>query len=228
MTAPASGSSPRRRPTVAAALLLAVAAGALWAAGRMTWVRVESADGLGTDRVTDLTGSVWAAATTPLALALLAAVAAVFAVRGRALRVLAVAVALVAVAAAIPSLQLVAGEPDDDTAARVAELPDRATVTATEVSYAPALLALAGACLALAAAVALWRTPRAHAGLSSKYESPAARREASARAAGTDEPVTERSLWDALDAGVDPTADPGDDGHDGQGTGDSGTRRRPS
>lgn len=228
MTASTSVPSPSKRPTVVAAALLAVAAAALWGAGRMTWVRVASADGLGADRVSDLSGSVWAAATTPLALALLAAVAAVFAVRGRALRVLAVAIAVVAVAAATPSVQLLLGGADSGTAAAVAELPDRATVTATEVSYLPALLALAGAGVALAAAVALWRTPSTHAGLSSKYESPAARREATARATENDEPVTERALWDALDAGLDPTTEPGDEGYEGDGTGDSGTRRRPT
>ncbi|MDO1480327.1 TIGR02234 family membrane protein [Rhodococcus ruber] len=217
----------RRRGATAA--LLATAAAALWGASRLTWVTVTSSDGLGEYRVTGLVGGTWAAALTPLALALLAAVAASFAVRGWALRVLAVLVAVVAVAAAVPAVGLLTGSADDATAARIAELPARAEVTSLTVATAPALLALAGAVAALAAAVQLWRTPRARAGLSSRYDSPAARREATVRRDTADEPVTERTLWDALDAGEDPTVDAADDrsadrGGEG-GTDDSGTRR---
>lgn len=232
MTPPDSPRPRRGRTTAVAAVLLIAAAAALWGASRMTWVRVRSADGLGADRVTDLDGGVWAAATTPLALVLLAAVAAVFAVRGRAVRIVAVVVALVAVGAAIGPVQLLATGADADTAANIAALPDRAEVTGTEVFALPAVLAVAGAVVALVAAVLAWRTPVEQAGLSSKYDNPAARRAETARLADegapTGEPVTERALWDALDAGIDPTADeddedPGDDGTDGSPA--SGTRR---
>lgn len=218
----------RRRSTALAAVLLVVAAAALWASSRMTWVQVDSADGLGTDRITDLDGGTWAAATTPLALALLAAVAAAFAVRGRAVRVVAGAVALVGVAAAIPVVQLFTSGVDPVTAGQVAGLPDRAAVVATEVFPVPAVIAGVGACVALAAAVALWRTPSAQAGLSSKYDAPAARREAAARSAETDEPMTERTLWDSIDAGHDPTIATADDDADNDpdtNSGESGTRR---
>ncbi|AYA26769.1 trp region conserved hypothetical membrane protein [Rhodococcus rhodochrous J3] len=207
----------RRRPTVIAALLLGIGAALLWASSRMTWVTAVSADGLGIDRVDDLEGGRWAAALTPLALVLLAAVAAVFAVRGFALRLVSLVVAVVAVAAAIPAVRLLTGDADPETAAGVAALPDRATVTALETYPLPAVLAIVGAVAALAAAVTLWRTPREAAGLSSKYDAPAARREAAARRAENDEPLSERGLWDALDAGEDPT----DDG----GEGDTDTRR---
>ncbi|UYP17388.1 TIGR02234 family membrane protein [Rhodococcus sp. Z13] len=220
-----------RRPTVVAAGLLVVAAAMLWGSSRMTWVEAVSSDGLGVDRVLALVGGQWAAALTPLALALLAAVAAVFAVRGIALRVVAVAVAAVAVAAGIPAVQLLASGADPESVARIAELPDRAEVTAVDVSAAPALLALLGTLVALVAAVAVWRTPREKAGLSSRYDAPAARREAATRRDDSDEPVTERVLWDALDAGEDPTVDPHDpaeNGDDEGEPGESGTRRRPS
>ncbi|PND51818.1 TIGR02234 family membrane protein, partial [Rhodococcus sp. ENV425] len=53
--------------------------------------------------------------------------------------------------------------------------------------------------------------------------------EATTRRDTADEPVTERTLWDALDAGEDPTVDVADDpaadrGGEG-GADDSGTRR---
>ncbi|MEU5842678.1 TIGR02234 family membrane protein [Rhodococcus sp. NPDC047139] len=211
------GAGRRRRPTVTAALLLALGAALLWASSRMTWVTAVSSDGLGIDRVDDLEGGRWAAALTPLALVLLAAVAAVFAVRGLALRLVALVVAAVAVAAAIPAVRLLTGGADPEDAAGVAELPDRASVTAVEVSPLPAILVLGGVVAVLAAAVVLWRTPREQAGLSSKYDAPAARREAATRRAENDEPLSERGMWDALDAGEDPTDDAGED--------DSDTRR---
>ncbi|MFD4293906.1 TIGR02234 family membrane protein [Rhodococcus sp. NPDC058505] len=210
----ADTASPRRSAAAAAlpALLLAVAALCLWAASRMTWVRIDSSDGLGEARTVDLIGGTWAAATTPLALALLAAIAASFAVRGWALRVVAVAVAAVAVAAIVPAAQLLVSEVDPARAGRLAELPDRAEVTASEVSVAPAMLVIVGGVLALAAAVALLRKASVAAGLSSKYAAPAARRDEAAQRRDSAEPPSQRVLWDALDAGDDPTDDSAEEG----------------
>lgn len=201
----------RRRPTVVAAVLLVVAAAILWSASRLTWVTATSSDGLGIDRDLTLSGDRWAPSLTPLALALVAAVAATFAVRGLALRIVAGAVAAVSVVAAIPALQVWTAGVGADKVANVAELPDRSTVTAVETAAAAPIVAIVAALIGLVAAVALWRTPREKAGLSSKYDAPAARREAAAKRSAVDEPVTERVLWDALDAGEDPTVDPEDD-----------------
>ncbi|MGW0043867.1 TIGR02234 family membrane protein [Rhodococcus sp. NPDC003348] len=224
----ADTSAPTRRSVplaVLPVLLLAVAALCLWASSRMTWVRVDSFDGLGEARTTDLIGGTWAAATTPLALALLAAIAASFAVRGWALRVVALMVALVAVAAIVPAVQLLTTDVDPDRAGRLAELPDRAEVTATEVSTTPAVLVVIGGVLALAAAVALLRKASVSTGLSSKYAAPAARREEASKRHESKEPPSQRVLWDALDAGDDPTDDePGDPGRPGT---TDGTDTRP-
>ncbi|MFD4183056.1 TIGR02234 family membrane protein [Rhodococcus sp. NPDC058514] len=197
----------RASAAVLPVLLLAVAALCLWASSRMTWVRVESFDGLGGARTSDLIGGTWAAATTPLALTLVAAIAASFAVRGWALRVVGLLVALVAVAAIVPAASLLIGGVDDDKAGRLAELPDRAEVTATQTFAVPAILVVLGGVTALIAAVALIRKAAVSTGLSSKYAAPAARRaEAGNRAATSEEPLSDRMLWDALDAGEDPTA----------------------
>lgn len=181
----------------------------------MTWVSVVSSDGLGENRTTDLLGSTWAAATTPLALALVAAIAASFAVKGFLVRVLAVVVALVAAAAAVPAVGALLGDVSDAKAADLSGLPGRAEVVGTTASTLPAVVASVGALCALGAAVALARKPTARKVLSSRYDAPAARREnvarraktASERAAenGEGEDLTERMLWDALDAGEDPT-----------------------
>lgn len=200
-----------RRATGIAALLLALAALCLWGSSRMTWVTVTSSDGLGVDRVTELDGGTWAAATTPLALVLVAAIAAAFAVRGWVVRVVGVLVAVVAVVAALPALGLLTGGASDEQAADIAGFERVGTqVVATEVATAPALLVLLGSLLTLAAAGVLVRKPAATGGLSSKYDSPAARREATARRGageGHEQPRTQRMLWDALDAGEDPTDD---------------------
>ncbi|WP_433703203.1 TIGR02234 family membrane protein [Prescottella equi] len=210
----ANPASRSKRATGVAALLLAVAALCLWASSRMTWVTVTSADGLGEERITELDGGTWAAATTPLALALIAAIAAAFAVRGWLLRVVGLLVAVVAVVAAIPAVGLLIGGASDEKASDIAGFERVATqVTATEVATAPALLVLVGSVVALGAAFVLIRKPSAAGGLSSKYDSPAARREATAKRGAShaeNEPPTQRMLWDALDAGEDPTVDGGD------------------
>lgn len=214
-----TGASGRRASTALPVALLVVGAACLWGASRMTWVRVTSSDGLGESRTDDLLGSTWAAATTPLALVLLAAVAASFAVRGWASRVLALAIAVVAVAAAIPAVRLLTSGASDSESAALADLPARAEVTLTEVSILPAIVTLLGAVCALAAAVVSIRKTAATQVLSSKYDAPAVRRDEVVRrtrgaAPGPGvqdegEDLTERMMWDALDAGQDPTDESG-------------------
>ncbi len=213
----AEPTSASRGTAVPRTLLLALSAAALWGSSRMTWVHLTSSDGKTLERTTDLDGSTWAAAMTPLALALLAAIAASFAVRGWALRVVGLLVALVAIAVAVPAVQLLVSGASADRAVELAELSGHPEDDSTTVSVLPALLALVGAVAALGAAVLLMRKPPVRGGLSSKYDNPAARREAAAKLGqgdkpASDEPVTQRMLWDALDAGEDPTATDGDDG----------------
>ena len=213
----AEPTSASRGTAVPRTLLLALSAAALWGSSRMTWVHLTSSDGKTLERTRDLDGSTWAAAMTPLALALLAAIAASFAVRGWALRVVGLLVALVAVAVAVPAVQLLVSGASADRAVDLAELSGHPEDLSTTFSVLPALLALVGAVAALGAAVLLMRKPPVRGGLSSKYDNPAARREAAAKLGqgdkpASDEPVTQRMLWDALDAGEDPTATDGDDG----------------
>ncbi|WP_372023965.1 TIGR02234 family membrane protein [Rhodococcus sp. NyZ502] len=213
----AEPTSVSRGTAVPRTLLLALSAAALWGSSRMTWVHLTSSDGKTLERTTDLDGSTWAAAMTPLALALLAAIAASFAVRGWALRVVGLLVALVAIAVAVTAVQLLVSGASADRAVDLAELSGHPEDLSTTVSVLPALLALVGAVAALGAAVLLMRKPPVRGGLSSKYDNPAARREAAAKLGqgdkpASDEPVTQRMLWDALDAGEDPTATDGDDG----------------
>ncbi|MFD4368743.1 TIGR02234 family membrane protein [Rhodococcus sp. NPDC058521] len=198
-----------RRSSVIAVACLALAALALWASSRMVWVSFVSSDGLGEDRTVDLDGGTWAAALTPLALTLVAAIAASFAVKGWVLRVLGVLVALVGVAAAVPVVQLIVSGASDERSAQLAELPGRADVRDVHASFGPAALTAIGVVAALVAAVTLLRRPREDAGLSAKYDAPAARRAAAQRGNESgDEPQSQRVMWDALDAGDDPTDNP--------------------
>lgn len=190
---------------------LLVAASLLWGAARLTWVRVSTADDLRGQRIVDVAGGTWATELGPLALTVLAAVAAVLAVRGVALRAVAVVVALVGVLAAVAPVRLLVSGVDRDRAAQLLDPPATALQVSTSVSAPGPLLALLGAVLVVVAGLYALRTPRRAGGLSDRYQTPAVRREqAGAADGGTADPDTdlaERRLWDALDAGLDPTTD---------------------
>ncbi|MGV9677193.1 TIGR02234 family membrane protein [Nocardia sp. NPDC003482] len=219
-----AGGKPRRYP-VGAVVLLVIAAGALWASSRLTWVTLRSSDGLTEPRTRELNGGLWFGAMTPLALVLLAAVAAVLATRGWLRRLVGVVVAVVAAMAAVPGFALLTHHGKvAERAARLAELPARAQVEQVTTAAFPALLSVLGALAAFAAGVLLARMPQTSPRLSGRYDNPVfrradaagqvAQRQAKAAAPQADssesaEPgqLSERVLWDALDAGTDPTDD---------------------
>ncbi|RJO69212.1 TIGR02234 family membrane protein [Nocardia panacis] len=201
---------PRKYP-IAPAALLAAAAALLWLSSRMTWVTVHSADGLTEPRVHHLAGATWFGALTPLALVLLAAIAAALATRGWLRRLVGVLVALVAAVAAVPGFALLMGKATAERAKTLAELPARAEVTDLQTSALAAVVSLFGAAAALAAAALLARMSERAARLSGKYDNPVFRRAAAsarvrdAEAGAAPDRLAERVLWDALDAGADPT-----------------------
>ncbi|MFQ6394014.1 TIGR02234 family membrane protein [Nocardia sp. KC 131] len=215
--------APRRKYPIGAIVLLAIAAAALWGSSRLTWVTVSSTDGLTEPRTDHLNGGVWFGALTPLALVLLAAIAAVLATRGWLRRMFGVLIGLVAAVTAVPAFALLSKS--GATAARaatLAELPGRATVTEVVTAPFPAVLTLVGALAAFTAGVLLARMPQEVAQLSGKYDNPVFRRAAATdevtqrrtedAAAGTNSAsgqLSERVLWDALDAGTDPTEEAG-------------------
>ncbi|MGV9710126.1 TIGR02234 family membrane protein [Gordonia sp. NPDC003424] len=225
-----------RRRKVLAAVLLAVAALAFWSASRLVWCTVLAADGLAPPRDFTVHGSDWSPWLTPLALVLLAAILAAFSLRGWGLRIVAVLVAVGGVLAAVPAISLLTSGANSDYAARAADLPGRFQVLLITTNPWAALVVLVGSVCAVTAAVLLMRVAGG-AGMSSKYTTPAARRDELERqifaeheqrkraeaAGGTDAaeaekagngntgtPANERMMWDALDTGIDPT-EPGDD-----------------
>lgn len=211
------GSPSRVGEKAVASVLLGLAALGLWIASRVSWARVDAEDGLSPMRSFDVKGSDWSPWLTPAALALLASIALVWSLRGAALRVVAIVLGLGAIVTAIPAVALMTTPVNSDYAARAIGLASRFRVLLTTTNpWAPAIVLVAAA-LVLAAAVFALRAARG-AGMSSKYQSPAARREELERkvfaerdrrrrteAAGQPADGSERILWDSLDGGVDPT-----------------------
>ena len=185
-------------------MLLVVSAAGLWAASRLTWVELQTFDGLGPPKLVTLSGAGWSSVLLPLALLLLATALAALAVRRWALRALALLVALASLAAgylAISTLEL------PDVAARGAELArvPLQQLVGSKRSYPGPVITLVAAVGILLAAVLLMRAAASAGGTATKYLAPAARRSAARR---DDEARSERTMWDALDEGRDPTDPP--------------------
>ncbi|GAB84600.1 TIGR02234 family membrane protein [Gordonia rubripertincta] len=171
-----TGPKSSRRPQMIAAILMLATAAAFWGASRLTWATVSAEDGLSPQRTFDVKGSDWSPWLTPLALVYLAGIAAVLSVRGWGLRLVALLVAVGGVLAAFPAISLIVGGADSEYAADAGDIPDRYIALYTDTQWLPAALVLLGTVCAVAAAVVLLRVARG-ATMSSKYKTPAARRE---------------------------------------------------
>lgn len=183
--------------------LLALAALGLWTASRMTWVDVASSDGLGQPKTTAVSGATWSTALVPLAALVLAAAIAALAVRGWPLRLLAILLAVCSAGIGYLGISAWAVRDVSVRAAELAQVPITALVGA-ERHYGGATLCLVAATCTLAAAVLLLRLSRSGGRDSGgRYAAPAARRAAAAE--GDADTMSERSIWDALDEGRDPT-----------------------
>lgn len=187
-----------------AQLLLVLSAVGLWAASRMPWVSVRSADGLGPEKTIDLNGAAWSNALLPLALLLLAAALAGLAVRGGWLRMVALLVAGTCLALGYLGVGMFVTPDVGPRGAELAGVPI-VTLVHSERHLAGAVVTLVSAFAALVAAAMLMRATASAAHPSSG----AAAAGAGPAAAG----ITERGMWDALDEGRDPTDfDPADEG----------------
>jgi uncharacterized membrane protein (TIGR02234 family) len=199
-----------RLPIRVAQLLLLAAAAGLWTASRLTWIDLRTFDGLGPPKLVTLSGATWSSALLPLALVLLVTAVATLAVRGWALRTLAVLVALASLLTgylAISTLEI------PDVAVRGADLahvPVRELVGSGRHLPGPVITLAAAACT-LIGAVLLMRAATTAGGTATKYQTPAARRSMARRSDPGDPDdalMSERMIWEALDAGRDPTDNP--------------------
>lgn len=185
-----------------AQLLLVIAAGGLWAASRMRWVSVRSADGLGQPKAVDLVGATWSNALLPMALLLLAAALAGLSVRGVWLRLVALLVAASCLVLGYLGVSLFVMPDVGPRGAALAGVPI-VTLVESQRYLVGAAMTLGSAFCALVAAVLLMRTS---AGVANPSADPVD--------GGPDTPeISERGMWDALDEGRDPTdGDPTDQG----------------
>jgi uncharacterized membrane protein (TIGR02234 family) len=202
----AQGATGGRVTIRAAQVLLVVSAAGLWAASRLNWVELQTFDGLGPPKVVTLSGAGWSSALLPLALLLLATALAALAVRRWALRLVAVLLALASLATgylAISTLEI------RDVAARGAELAHvpLLELVGSKRHYPGPVITLVAAVGTLIAAVLLMRAAASADRTATKYLAPAARRSAARR---DQETPSERTMWDELDEGRDPT-DPAHD-----------------
>lgn len=204
-----SAKSQSKRGMAVTTLLLVVSAALLWSASRMTWVDYTSADGLRPPVDASLNGGEWAPALTPLALLLIAGIAAMFAVKGVWVRVVGALLGLAGIAAAALGVLAVAGDTDRAQVLSIAELSAGTQVTAATMQVFPVLLTILAGVLAVVAAVPLVLGRFGRTGLSSSYETPAARKAAAKETAAKrdNQDLQQRQIWDALDAGADPTDD---------------------
>ena len=184
-----------------AQLGLVLAAAALWGASRMTWVDVTSFDGLGQPRTAALSGGSWSTALVPLAVLLLATAVAALAVRGWPLRMLAVLAAVTSAGMAYLAISLWVMRDVGVRASNLADAPV-ADLVGTQRHYGGAVITVVAAAVTLACAVLLLRSATKERSGASRY----ARRTA-VQADESDDAMSERQLWDALDEGLDPTQD---------------------
>ncbi|WP_084611476.1 TIGR02234 family membrane protein [Tomitella biformata] len=198
-----------RRGLMVSTMLLVAAAALLWASSRLTWVEYTSVDGLRPPVEAALNGADWSPASTPLALLLIAGIAAMFAVRGWWVRVVGVLLALAGIGVAAQGVAGLFGDPDPAQIHSIAELSAGTEVTGAVLLSMPVLVTIVAGLLAIIASVPLITGGSGRQGLSSSYETPAARKEAAAESvANSDgEGLEQRQIWDALDAGADPTED---------------------
>lgn len=163
------------RLSALAAWLPLPAAGLLWASSRMSWATVHSADGLTEPRADSLSGALYSPVPAALAIVLVASVAALLAVRGWAVAVVAALVGIVGMATGVQAANVLITGIDAQRAADALELPGRADVDAIDLTPAGPLVALLGALLAIAAALAVIATRSRRLGLSDRFERPGQR-----------------------------------------------------
>lgn len=200
-----------------ALVLTLLSAAGLWGTGQMTWLTASVVDDKTGESTEQIIGRVWDAAGTPLALAMLAAMILSFALAPMARRVLGGISAALAAIAGFAAVMLLGGDPDLDRAQQLlttgaatqkstdpVQISDWATVVDASVHTFPVLLALLAAACGVVGGVLLAMKPGEARQGHSRYETPEARREGVIEDLN-EEPGSGRVLWDALDAGVDPT-----------------------
>lgn len=216
----AAGGNASKHIAPAACGLLAVAAVLTWSSGRMEWITAQAYDDKTGALSPGIVGGSWASEISVLALLLVAAAVAGLALKRVGRRIVGVITALAAAGAAYSPLQLLASDPSTERAHSIlttspatghindtAALNPWAEITHLEVHAPAVLLGLLGCAVALVAAVLLVMRPGPARKSSTQYER-TAQRTARIETDLAEDPDSERLIWDALDADLDPTDRP--------------------
>ncbi|MCQ9342340.1 TIGR02234 family membrane protein [Corynebacterium kozikiae] len=206
-----------------AAGLIFVGAAMAWLSSRMTWLEVQAFDDKAGEQLVPIVGGTWSTELSAVALILLAGCIAGMALRVWGRRIVGVIVALAAAGGAISAVQVLVGTPSFDRAHQIltsgsatghlrdgAALNSWAEITHITVQPLAAVLALLGCGLALVGGVLLALRPGHNRPADTQYERAAARKER-AKENLAEDPDSERIMWDAIDADLDPTTDPSTD-----------------
>lgn len=194
--------SSARRLLPAAVLLMLAGAAVLWGASALTWGSQRYSTRFSGEKIAAVSGAMLRPELVPLALATLAGIAAVLATGGWLRRVIGL---LIVAEAGLLGWRVADWATGAPSLAAAAELPP-GSVPVDVVSTNPAgpLLVTLGAALLLAAGLLVVLRARSMPAMGAKYSAPAtAKREPR---------DPDRRLWEALDAGEDPTDSAGDDG----------------
>lgn len=200
-----------------ALVLTVLSAGGIWGSSQLVWLTATVSDDKTGETTKNIIGRVWDAAGTPLALAMLAAMILSLALPPVARRVLGGISAILAAIAGFSAVALLSGDPDLDRAQQLltsgvatqkqsdpVQISEWAVVVESSVHVSPVLLALAAAACGVVGGVLLAMKPGEAKQGHSRYETPEVRRQGIVDDLDED-PESRRVLWDALDAGVDPT-----------------------
>ncbi len=190
-----------------AALLLALAAGMLAGAASMTWFDVSAHDDKSGAIETSVSGATWSKEVTAIALALAAACIAGLALRRTGRRIIGIAAAILSALGALPFVAVLSSEADPERMHKllserddqgVAVLTNWAQINQIDLHPLGPILGLIGCALGLVAGVLLAMRPGQEQ--RDKYQRSQIREEELEQ-----DPDSERALWDAIDADIDPT-----------------------
>ncbi len=206
-----------KKPSRLASLALVAGALITWIASRMRWVEATTVDDKAGQAVHDIVGATWSVELMALAAVFLAGAVAVLALRKTARRIVGGIVALAGAAGTYGPLMLLVQGADLERARGLLssgatsgkaqdpiKISEWAQVTQADVSFLGPVLAILGCAIAVVAGVVVAMRPGEDSPQATKYERAATRREKLEEELETS-PESGRVLWDALDAGIDPT-----------------------
>ncbi|MEY6434698.1 TIGR02234 family membrane protein [Corynebacterium pseudotuberculosis] len=201
--------------------LIGIGALAVWGASRMAWLGVEAYDDKSGSKSLNINGAMWSTETTAVALVLLAACVASFALRRSGRRLVGIISGLAAAGGAWSPIQLMTTDPDRERVLKLltsesasGHQKDGAALTGwSEImqvtTHAPAAaLAIIGCAIALFGGVVLAMNPGKDSARKNRYERKQERSQKIHKDL-KDAPDSGRVLWDAIDADIDPTVDRG-------------------